>query len=118
MDAMEHSSEVSGYCKQINGTTVFYSFPHDVEKVLRKGLNAICALADIGQKTIRKSHDSDNAKLNAESNEHAPRKCRKRVEDADRKLKTNEGWVKSTKHVPITCFFKNNKNSELIKMIK
>ena len=39
-------------------------------------------------------------------------KHRKCVEDTDGKLKTNEGWAKPTKHVPITCFFKNNNNSK------
>ena len=61
---MARSSEVSGYLKQINRTTVFYYFPHDVETVLIKGLNAIYALAEIGQRSVSKSHDIDNGKLN------------------------------------------------------
>ena len=112
MDVMECSSEVSGNHKTINGVTVFYCFPYDVETALRKGLNAICVLADIGQRTIRELHDSDNTKLNVEANEYALMKRRECVEDAHEKLKTNKGWVKPTKHVPITCFFKNNNNSE------
>ena len=91
---------------------MFYSFPHDVETVLRKGLNVICVLADIGQRTIRELHDSDNKKLNVETNEYVPMKRRECVEDVDEKLKTNEGWVKPTKHVPTTCFYKNNINSK------
>ena len=77
MNVMACSSEVSGYCKKINGATVFYYFPHDEETVLRKGLDVICALDDIGPRSISKSHDSDNTKLNSESHEHVPMKCRK-----------------------------------------
>ena len=36
MDVMAQSSGVSGYCKQINGTNLFYSFPHDTETSLEK----------------------------------------------------------------------------------
>ena len=38
-------------------------------------------------------------------------KCKKWVEDVDGRLKTNAGWVKQTKHVPIACFYKNNKEN-------
>ena len=38
-------------------------------------------------------------------------KCRKCVEDVDRGLKTNEVWATPTKHVPTTCFYKNNNKS-------
>ena len=48
MKVMAHRSEASGYYKQINCTTVFFSFTHNVETVLRKGLNEIYALAEIG----------------------------------------------------------------------
>ena len=82
-----------------------------METVLRKGLNKICVLADIGQRTIRGLHDSDNAKLNAESNDYIPMKRRECVKNVDEKLKTNEGWVKPTKYFPIACFFKNNNNN-------
>ena len=71
---------------------------YDVETVLRKVLNTIYALAEIGQR------DSDNAKLNAEAHECVPMKCGKCVEDTDGGLKTNEGWVKPTKHIPMTYF--------------
>ena len=83
MDVMEHSSELSECCKKINGTTVFYSFPCDVETVLRIGLNEICVLADIGQRTIKELSDSDNTKLNVEVNDYVPMKRRKCVEDTD-----------------------------------
>ena len=63
MSVTAHKSEVSGCCKQINGATMFYSFPHDMETVLRKGLNAICAFSQIGQRSISKSCDSNNGKL-------------------------------------------------------
>ena len=79
---------------------------------MRKGLNAICVLVDIVQRTIRELRESNNAELNVEANEYALMKRRECVEDAHEKLKTNKGWVKPTKHVPITCFFKNNNNSE------
>ena len=49
MNAMIRSSEVIGYFKQINGATMFYSFPHDIETALIKGMNAIYTLAEIGQ---------------------------------------------------------------------
>lgn len=75
----------------MNRRTVFYSFPHDVT-MLRKGLNMICVLADIGQRTIREVCDSDNTKLNVEANEYAPIKRRECLEDTDEKLKTNEGY--------------------------
>ena len=70
---------------------MFYSFPYDVEKVLRKGLNAICVLADIGQSTIRELHDSDNKKFNVEANEHVTMKRTECVEGTYEKLKKNEG---------------------------
>ena len=38
-------------------------------------------------------------------------KCRKCVEDIDGGLKTNEVWLRPTKHVPITYFYKNNNKS-------
>ena len=44
MNAMARSSEVSGYFKQVNGATVFYSFLHDIDTALIKGTNAIYAL--------------------------------------------------------------------------
>ena len=112
MNVMACSSEVSGCCKQINGTTVFYYFPRDPETLLIKGLNVICALAEIGQWSISKLHDSDNEKLSTEAHENAPMKCRKCVEDTDGGLKTDEGWSKPTKCIPITCFCKNNNNSK------
>ena len=48
MNVMVQSSEVIGYFKQANDTTVFYSFPHDIEPSSIKGINAIYALAEIG----------------------------------------------------------------------
>ena len=87
MDAMEYSSEVSRHYKKNNGTHVFYSFTHDVETLLRKGLNVIHALADIGQRFVSKSQDSNNATLNTEAHEHVLMKCRKcvktQMEDKD-----------------------------------
>ena len=117
MSVMAYRSEASGHHKQINGTTFFYSFPHDVETVLRKGLNAIHVLADIDQRSTSKLCDSDNAKLNAEVHECVPMECRKCVEDTDEGLKTNEGWMNPTKHAPMTCFCKNNNNSRKMKML-
>ena len=66
---MPHSSEVSGHYKQMNGITMFYSFPNDVEIVLWKGLNAICTLAEIGQCSISNLCDIDDARLNATAHE-------------------------------------------------
>ena len=117
MDVMVCISEVKVHCEQINGTTIFYSFPHDIEVVLRKGLNAICALSDIGQQSISKSHDIDNAKLNAEAHEHASMKCRKCFEDEDGGLKTNAGWVKPTKYVPTTCFTRTTTTVKKLKRL-
>ena len=111
MNVRECRSEVSRHCKKINGTTVFYYFWHDVKTVLIKGLNAIHSLAEIVQRSMSKSCDSDNGKLNAEAHKCVPMKCRKRVEDADGRLKTNEGRVNPTKHVPIKYFYKNNNKS-------
>ena len=68
-------------------------------------------MAEVGQRPISELCDSDDAKLNAEAHECAPMKCRKCVEDADRGLKTNEVWATPTKHVPATCFYKNNNKS-------
>ena len=39
-------------------------------------------------------------------------KCRRYVEDADRGSKKNEGWLNPAKHVPTTCFYKNNNKSK------
>ena len=74
-------------------------------------MNAICALAEVEQQPISKSHDRKNGKLNAEANEHVLTKCKKCVEDADGRLKTNADWVQPTKHIPITCLYKNNKEN-------
>ena len=49
MNTMTYSSEASGYHKKTNVTIVFYSLTHDVETSLRKGMNAIFTLAEIGQ---------------------------------------------------------------------
>ena len=76
MNATVHNIEVSGCHKQINDATVLYSFPHDVETVLRKALNAIHALAEVGQRSIRKLCDINNGKLNAEANECVPMRCK------------------------------------------
>ena len=103
MNVMPYRSEVSGYYKQINGTTVLYSFPHDVETVLRKGFNAIYELADIGQRSISKLCDSDNAKLNAEAHEYVPMKCRNCVEDTDG-IKDKWRLDNPIKHVSIIFF--------------
>ena len=108
---MARSSEVSGYFKQINRTTLFYYFPHDAETVLRKGLNAIYALDEIGQWSISNSHDSDDAKLNATAHEKVPMKCKKRVQNTDGGSNKNEGWVNSEKYIPIKYFCKNNNKS-------
>ena len=64
MNVIAHRSELSGYYMQINVTTVFYSFPRDAKTSLRKGLNAICELGEIGQCFISKARDSDHEKLN------------------------------------------------------
>ena len=62
---MTCSSEVSGHYEQSNGITALYSFPCDVETALQKGMNTICALAEIGQRSIRNLCISNNATLNA-----------------------------------------------------
>ena len=49
MNGMVRSSEVIVYYKQINGATVFYSFPHDIKTELIKGMNTIYELAETGQ---------------------------------------------------------------------
>ena len=64
MNATTRSNEVSGYCKQINGTTAFYSFPHDVETTLQKGMNAIHSLAKTFQRSTNNSHDSNKETFN------------------------------------------------------
>ena len=33
------------------------------------------------------------------------------MDDTDATLKTNSGWLKPTKHVPITHFYKNNEET-------
>ena len=66
MSAMTCSNEVRGYYKQTNGTTVFYYFPHGVETSLRKGMNLICMLAEIGQcSMINLNNSNDTTILNA-----------------------------------------------------
>ena len=64
MNAIMCSSEVSDYYEQINGTTVFYSFLPDAEISLRKGMNSIYTLAEIGQQSTSNSYNSDDAMLN------------------------------------------------------
>ena len=54
MNAMARRSRVSGYYKQVNGATVFCSFPHDRETALIKGMDAIHALAELGQRSTKK----------------------------------------------------------------
>ena len=78
MNAMVRSSEVSGYFKQVNSATVFYSFPHDIETALIKGMNVICTLAEIGQLSINNECNNNDATLNAAANECAPAQSRKR----------------------------------------
>ena len=58
-------SEVSGHYEQTNGTTVFYSFPCDAETALQKGMITICALAEIGQRSISDSQNVNDTILNA-----------------------------------------------------
>ena len=48
MNVITCNSEVSGHYKQIDGPNAFYSFPRDLETLLRKGMNSIHALAEIG----------------------------------------------------------------------
>ena len=36
MNEMVRSSEVSGYFKQVNGATVYYSFPNDIETAFQR----------------------------------------------------------------------------------
>ena len=91
MNVITHSIEVSGFYKQINCTTVFYSFLYDVETLSRKGMNAIYSLVEIGQRSIRNLCDSDHAKSNATAHEQIPMKYRKRVENTDGESKKNEG---------------------------
>ena len=69
MNAITRSSEVSGYCEQINGTTMFYSFPCDLETALQKVMNATHALAEIGQWSISNLCNSNNATFNATATE-------------------------------------------------
>ena len=49
MNAIVRNSEVRGYFKQINSANLFYSFPHDIEIALIKGMNTIHSLAELGQ---------------------------------------------------------------------
>ena len=70
MNAMVRSSEASGYFKQANGATVFYSFPHDIETALIKGMNAIYAFAEIGQQSLNSVHDNNYKTVHATANEN------------------------------------------------
>ena len=72
MNVIVYSSEASGYYKQINGATVLYSFPHDIETALTKGINAIHALSEIGQWSISNACNNNDATLNATANEYIP----------------------------------------------
>ena len=65
MNVMAHINEVSTYYKQINDTTVLYSFLNDAEIVTKKGLNAIHTLTEIEQWSTSNSCDSDDARLDS-----------------------------------------------------
>ena len=117
MNEMVRSSEVSGYFKQENGATVFYSFPHDIETALIKGINAIYALAETGQRSTNSVHNDNHTTLNATANEHMTMQCNKSGGSTEVKYKINEGWRKPTKFVPKTCFYKNQNNKGKIIII-
>ena len=87
MNAMIRSSEVSGYYKKINGTTMFYSFPHDTETALIKRMNVIHALPEIVQRSINNACNNNYETLNATGNEHIPTQCNKSGENAEGKQK-------------------------------
>ena len=70
-------SRVSGCNELIKGTTVFYSFPYDVETALMKGQIVMCANSEIGQHFIDNLHDSNNIILNAAEKEHKPKSAKK-----------------------------------------
>ena len=72
MNAMVQSSEASGCCKQINGATVFYYFPHDIETALIKVMNEIYELAEIVQRSISNAFNNNNTTLNDTVNDHTP----------------------------------------------
>ena len=111
MNAMARRSEVNGgYFKKMNGATVFYSFPHDIEIALIKGMNAIHALTEIGQWSTKKAYNNYFARLNATAKEFIPIQCNKRGENTEVKAKSNEVWRKPMKCVPTTCFYKQKNN--------
>ena len=87
MNVLDIISEVSSYYKQIKGTTVFYSVPHDVETALIKGKNAMNAMAEIGQRHINNLYDRNNIALNTTAKEHKPKKYEKRCERIEVALK-------------------------------
>ena len=90
MNAMTRRSEVIGYFNKINGTFLFYSFPHDIETALIKGMYEICALTDVGQRSINSACNNNYATLNATANEHTPTQCNKSVENTEGEAKSNE----------------------------
>ena len=77
MSAMACSSKASGHCEQINGTTIFFSFPCSEKEALRKGTIVICTLAEGGQRPMSDSHNSNDAMLSTVGKEHLPKHCRK-----------------------------------------
>ena len=118
MNTMVLRSEVSGYFKQTNGETVFYSFLHDIETALIKGINAIYVLAKIGKRSINSACDNTYTTLNVTANECAPTQCEKSGENTEGKPKKNEGWIKTTKCVPMSCFYKKQNNKGKIIIIR
>ena len=91
---------------------MFYSFPHDTETALIKGMNAIYALAQIGQRSTNDAGNNNYTVLNATANECMPTQCEKRGENTEGKAKSNEVWRKPTKCVPMACFYKQKHNKD------
>ena len=96
MNAMVRSTEVSSYFKQTNVANVFYSFPCGIEIELIKGMNVIHALVEIGHRSLNSTYNNKYTRLNARANDFIPTECNKSSENAEGKLKINEGWNKLT----------------------
>ena len=70
MNVSDSESEIISYWKIIKGTTVFYSFPYDVETALIKAQKATNTMAEIGQRCINNLHDRNNITLNTTAKDH------------------------------------------------
>ena len=63
MNAMTNSSELSVYNNKINSATIFYSFLHDAETALRKVINKIFMMAEIGQRSMTNFQNNNDSTM-------------------------------------------------------